>query len=90
MLRISFIRLVTLDLNCPTIAPTDPEINVGATRWVALLSSRLSGRGSLQPIYLQPNEPVPASEVNIVGRLAGDATILRKAKGSAAIRLERY
>ena len=35
-------------------------------------------------------EPVPASEVNIAGRIAGDATILRRAKGSAAIRLERY
>lgn len=35
-------------------------------------------------------EPVPASEVNIVGRITGDATILRKAKGAGAIRLERY
>ncbi len=35
-------------------------------------------------------EPVPASEVNIVGRITGDATILRKAKGASAIRLERY
>ncbi len=35
-------------------------------------------------------EPVPASEVNIVGRIIGDATILRRAKGSAAIRVERY
>ena len=35
-------------------------------------------------------EPVPASEVNIVGRITGDATILRKAKGTSAIRLERY
>ncbi|MFI5294398.1 MAG: cyclophilin-like fold protein [Thermodesulfovibrionales bacterium] len=34
-------------------------------------------------------EPVPASEVNIVGRIAGDATILRRAKGSSFIRLER-
>jgi hypothetical protein len=34
-------------------------------------------------------EPVPASEVNIVGRITGDATILRKAKGASAIRLER-
>jgi len=34
-------------------------------------------------------EPVPASELNIVGRISGDATILRRAKGSAAIRLER-
>jgi hypothetical protein len=35
-------------------------------------------------------EPVPASEVNIVGRITGDATLLRRAKGSGAVRLERY
>jgi hypothetical protein len=35
-------------------------------------------------------EPVPASGVNIVGRITGDATLLRKAKGSKTIRLERY
>ncbi len=34
-------------------------------------------------------EPVPASAVNIVGRITGDATLLRKAKGAAAIRIER-
>ncbi len=34
-------------------------------------------------------EPVPASEVNIVGRITGDATLLRRAKGSGAMRLER-
>lgn len=34
-------------------------------------------------------DPVPASEVNIVGRITGDATILRKAKGARLIRLER-
>jgi hypothetical protein len=35
-------------------------------------------------------EPVPASEVNIVGRIAGDATRLRKAKGAKKIRLEKF
>lgn len=34
-------------------------------------------------------KPVPASEVNIVGRILGDAKILRKAKGSSRIRLEK-
>jgi hypothetical protein len=34
-------------------------------------------------------EPVPASEVNIVGKITGDATIFRKAKGASFIRLER-
>jgi len=34
-------------------------------------------------------EPAPASEVNIVGKIIGDATIFRKAKGASVIRLER-
>jgi len=34
-------------------------------------------------------EPVPASEVNLVGKIVGDATLLRKAKGSRRIRIER-
>jgi hypothetical protein len=34
-------------------------------------------------------DPVPASEVNIVGRIIGDATILRKAKGASKIRIEK-
>ena len=34
-------------------------------------------------------EPVPAGEVNIVGRVTGDAGALRKAKGAHNIRVER-
>ena len=34
-------------------------------------------------------DPVPASEVNLVGRITGDATVLRRAKGAAKIRIER-
>lgn len=34
-------------------------------------------------------DPVPASEVNIVGKITGDATLLRKVKGSTKIRIER-
>jgi uncharacterized protein len=34
-------------------------------------------------------DPVPASEVNLVGRVVGDATALRKAKGAREIRLEQ-
>lgn len=34
------------------------------------------------------SDPVPASEVNIIGRITGDATALRKAKGTHKIRLE--
>jgi len=34
-------------------------------------------------------EPVPASDVNLIGRIIGDAGVLRKAKGSGKIRIER-
>jgi uncharacterized protein len=32
-------------------------------------------------------DPVPASEVNLVGRISGDATLLRGCKGAKLIRL---
>jgi len=35
------------------------------------------------------SEPVPASEVNLVGKITGDAKILRKAKGSHRVRIEK-
>lgn len=34
-------------------------------------------------------DPVPASEVNMVGKVIGDATVLRKAKGASKIRIEK-
>jgi hypothetical protein len=34
-------------------------------------------------------EPVPASEVNLVGRISGDPKVLKKAKGASTIRLEK-
>jgi len=34
-------------------------------------------------------EPVPASEVNIVGKIIDDATILKKAKGANKIMIEK-
>ena len=34
-------------------------------------------------------EPVPASDVNLVGRITGDATVLRNAKGARKIRIEK-
>ncbi len=52
--------------------------------------------GSALAIFFGPTpmskgpEPVPASEVNIVGRIKGDAALLRKAKDAKKIRLERY
>jgi hypothetical protein len=35
------------------------------------------------------SEPVPASDVNLVGKITGDATVLRSAKGARKIRIEK-
>lgn len=35
------------------------------------------------------SDPVPASAVNLVGVIHGDATILKRAKGATKIRIER-
>lgn len=35
------------------------------------------------------NDPVPASAVNLVGAIKGEASILRRAKGAAEIRIVR-
>ena len=40
------------------------------------------------PISRGP-DPVPASAVNIVGKISGDATILREATGATTIKIER-
>jgi uncharacterized protein len=34
-------------------------------------------------------DPVPASEVNLVGRIVDDALLLKKAKGASRIRIEK-
>jgi len=34
-------------------------------------------------------DPVPASEVNLVGRIVGDPLLLKKAKGAGKIRIEK-
>ena len=42
------------------------------------------------PTPISPsNDPVPASEVNIVGRIIDDATSLRQEKGALKIRIEK-
>jgi len=40
------------------------------------------------PISTGP-DPVPADRVNLVGRVRGDATVLRNATGASKIRLEK-
>ncbi len=51
--------------------------------------------GSAIAIFFGPtpmssgDDPVPASEVNIIGKITGDATLLRQTKGAAKIRIEK-
>jgi uncharacterized protein len=40
------------------------------------------------PMSMGP-DPVPASEVNLVGRIVDDARLLKKAKGAGKIRIEK-
>ncbi|WP_447972691.1 cyclophilin-like fold protein [Nitrospira sp. Kam-Ns4a] len=40
------------------------------------------------PMSLGP-DPVPADRVNVVGRIIGDATLLRQAMGASRIRVEK-
>jgi hypothetical protein len=35
------------------------------------------------------SEPVPASDVNLVGRISGDSLVLRSVKGAGKIRIEK-
>jgi hypothetical protein len=37
----------------------------------------------------QRDEPVPASEVNLVGKIEGDAKLLKRAENAGSIRIER-
>jgi hypothetical protein len=51
--------------------------------------------GSALAIFFGPTpmsngpDPVPASEVNLVGRISGDAAVLRKAKGGHVLTIEK-
>ncbi len=51
--------------------------------------------GSALAIFFGPtpmstgHDPVPASEVNIVGRIEGDSALLKKVKDSASIKIEK-
>jgi len=40
------------------------------------------------PMSMGP-DPVPADRVNVIGRIVGDATVLRQAMGSTRIKVER-
>ena len=75
----------------PVINPLDKT----ATRIVKIGDIGYWPPGQTLAIFFGPTplskgaDPVPASEVNIVGKIRGNAALLRKAKGTSAIRLEK-
>ena len=75
----------------PVISPLDKT----ATRVVKIGDIGYWPPGQALAIFFGPTplnrgaDPVPASQVNIVGKITGDATLLRKAKGASTIRVEK-
>jgi hypothetical protein len=75
--------------------PVEMPLDGTATRKVKVGDIGYWPPGKALAIFFGPTpmstgpEPVPASEVNLVGRIIDDATLLRKAKGSRRIKIEK-
>jgi hypothetical protein len=75
--------------------PVDMPLDETATTHVAVGDIGFWPPGNALAIFFGPTpmsigpEPVPASEVNIVGKTIGDSTVLRKAKGAPNIKIEK-
>lgn len=75
--------------------PVEMPLDETATRKVKVGDVGYWPPGKALAIFFGPTpmstgpEPIPASEVNIVGKITGDAKLLRKAKGSHRIRIEK-
>ena len=75
--------------------PVEMPLDETATRKVKVGDVGYWPPGMALAIFFGPtpmstgSEPVPASEVNLVGKITGDAKILRKAKGSHRVRIEK-
>jgi len=75
--------------------PVKLPLDATATRKVTIGDIGYWPPGQALAIFFGPTpmstgpDPVPASEVNLVGRIVGDALLLNKAKGAARIRIEK-
>lgn len=73
--------------------PVTMPLDATATTKVAVGDIGYWPPGNALAIFFGPTpmsrgpEPVPASEVNLVGRITGEPTLLKKAKGAARIRI---
>lgn len=74
--------------------PVEMELDESATRDVKIGDIGFWPPGSALAIFFGPtplsrgDDPVPASEVNLVGRIISDARLLRKEKSISKIRIE--
>jgi uncharacterized protein len=75
--------------------PVSMPLDETATTQVAIGDIGFWPPGNALAIFFGPTpisngpDPVPASEVNMVGKIIGDATVLRKVKGASKIRIEK-
>jgi hypothetical protein len=75
--------------------PVTSPLDETATRMVKVGDIGYWPPGQALAIFFGPTplssgaDPVPASKVNIVGKIIGDATLLRKVKDASTIRLEK-
>ena len=74
--------------------PVNRPLDESATRKVKAGDIGYWPPGKALAIFFGPtpmstgSDPVPASEVNLVGRILDDSTLLRKEKGAVKIRIE--
>jgi len=75
--------------------PVEIPLDETATKEVKIGDIGYWPPGNALAIFFGPTplssgiDPVPASEVNLVGRITDDAALLRKAKGAVKIKIEK-
>jgi hypothetical protein len=75
--------------------PVRSELDETATQKVKVGDIGFWPPGNAMAIFFGPTpmssgtDPVPASAVCLIGRITGDATLLRKASGARTIRIEK-
>jgi uncharacterized protein len=75
--------------------PVEMQLDETATTRVKVGDIGYWPPGNALAIFFGPTpisrgvEPISASDVNLVGKILGDATVLKKVKGAGKIRLEK-
>ena len=76
--------------------PVEESLDETATKTVKVGDIGYWPPGNALAIFFGPTpmskgpEPVPAGEVNLVGRITGDAALLKKAKGAKRVRIGKH